>query len=447
MKKLIIIPKEIVTVNSNREILRDHYVEVIDRKIARIDKLDSLNTDNYDGEIVRADDRTLIPGFVQTHVHLCQTLFRGLAEDLELLDWLQYRIFPYENAHSKKSLNASVKLGLYELQKGGTTTILDMGTINHQEVIFEEMIASGIRGLAGKSMIDRNDLFPDFKEGTSESLKSAIEYADAFHGTGDGRIKYGFAPRFALSCTTALLKDIEEAMSDFRGSLYHTHSSENRDEIEAVRKITGLENVEYFNSIGVLNDKAVLAHCIHLNDKEISLMKNSGASVAHCPSSNLKLGSGIADIPRYLKEGINVSLGADGAPCNNTLSIFNEMRLASLIQKPLYGASEMDAEKVFRLATIDGARALNMGNEIGSIEPGKFADVVLININSPSNSLDEKDESIYSDIVFSSSSENITDVMIDGEWVIRNSIHVKYDGEKLVSEGKSELENLLKRVN
>ena len=447
MGKLIIIPKEIVTVNSNNDILRDHFIEVIDGKISRIDVLGSLNTDNYEGEIIQAEDRTLIPGLIQTHVHLCQTLFRGMADDLDLLDWLQQRIFPYENAHNKQSLGASAKLGLYEMQRGGTTAIMDMGTLNYQEVIFEEMISSGIRGFAGKSMIDQNNLFPDFKESREDSMTSSLEYARAFHGAGNGRIKYGFAPRFALSCTEALLKDIGEAMSDFNGSLYHTHSSENLDEIAAVRDMTGKENVEYFSSIGVLNKNTVLAHCIHLNEHEISLMKNSGASVAHCPSSNLKLGSGIADIPRYLKEGINVSLGADGAPCNNSLSIFNEMRLASLIQKPIYGASEMDAGKVFRLATIDGARALNMENEIGSVEPGKFADLVLININSASTSLIENEESIYSDIVYSCSDDNITDVMVNGQWVVRNSSHLKYDEKELVSEGKSELENLLRRVN
>jgi cytosine/adenosine deaminase-related metal-dependent hydrolase len=447
MKKQAIIPKEIVTVNSEDEILRNHFVEIVDGKISSIESLDKFDADNFNGEVVRAEDLTLIPGFVQTHVHLCQTLFRGMADDLELLDWLQYRIFPYENAHDKKSLSASVKLGLYELQKGGTTTILDMGTVNHQEIIFEDLIDSGIRAFAGKCMIDRNDLFPDFRESREESMRSTLELARSFHGANGEKIHYGFAPRFALSCTTGLLKDIEEAISDFSGSLYHTHSSENKDEIAEVRKIAGMENIEYFNSIGVLNENTVLAHCIHLNENEVSLMKNSKAAISHCPSSNLKLASGIADIPRYLKEGIKVSLGADGAPCNNSLSIFTEMRLASLMQKPIHGASEMDAKRMLRLATIDGGRALNMESKIGSIETGKFADLVLLNLNKPDNSMQETDESIYSDIVYSSTSENVTDVMVEGEWVVRNSEHVNYEKFELVSEGKSELNSLLSRIS
>lgn len=207
-----------------------------------------------------------------------------------------------------------------------------------------------------------------------------------------------------------------------------------------------MENIEYFDSIGVLNENTVLAHCIHLNDNEVSLMKKSGAAVSHCPSSNLKLASGIADIPKYQNEGIKVSLGADGAPCNNSLSIFTEMRLASLIQKPVYGAAEMNAKKIFKLATIDGARALNMIDQIGSVEIGKHADLVLLDLNKANNSLLENEDSIYSDIVFSSSAENVNDVMIAGEWIVRNTEHVKYEKNELVEQGKAELENLLNRV-
>ena len=236
-------------------------------------------------------------------------------------------------------------------------------------------------------------------------------------------------------------------MNDFEGSLYHTHSSENKDEIDAVRKLYGMETIEYFDSIGVLNENTVLAHCIHLNENEVSLMKMSGAAVSHCPSSNLKLASGIADIPKYLKDGIKVSLGADGAPCNNSLSIFTEMRLASLIQKPVHGAIEMDAKKVFKLATIDGARALNIADKIGSIEPGKYADLLLLDLNKSINSLHENESSIYSDIVYSSSADNVSDVMVEGDWIVRNSEHILYDDKELVARGKAELDNLLRRVN
>jgi 5-methylthioadenosine/S-adenosylhomocysteine deaminase len=340
-------------------------------------------------------------------------------------------------------LRVSAKIGLCELQKSGTTTIMDMGTLRHQEVIFEEMINSGMRGFAGKCMVDQNELYPAFCESTGESLNRSIEFAKAFHNSANGRIKYGFAPRFVLSCSEKLLKSTFDVLSDFEGALFHTHSSENKQEIAAIKKKTGYENIEYFNKIGVLSDKTVLAHCIHLNEKEKNLLKETSTSVAHCPSSNLKLGSGIADIPDYIKRGIKVSIGADGAPCNNNLSTLTEMRLASLIQKPIHGPTIMDARTILKLATIDGARALGIENETGSIEVGKKADLILIDLNRIQNSLSDGIENIYSDIVYSADGSNIREVMIDGKWVAKNSESVIFDEQEIINLGKKELKKII----
>lgn len=446
MSHILIIPKRIVTVDQQRRILRNYCIEVSNDKISSIEKVSAKRLKLFKGEIVHAEDLTLIPGFVQTHVHLCQTLFRGMADDLELLDWLQLRIFPYENAHDKKSLSASVKLGLYELTMTGTTTILDMGTLRHQEVIFDELIASGMRAIAGKCMIDINDLFPRFKSSTSTELKESYLLSKAFHNEAGGRIKYGFAPRFALSASAKLMQEAKEMMKDFPGSIFHTHSSENTNEINTVRKKYKMNNIEYFNSLNLLDDNAVLAHCIHVDNDEINLLKRKKVRVAHCPSSNLKLGSGIAPIPLFLKKGISVSLGADGAPCNNNLSMFNEMRLASLIQKPIHGAKVLDAETVFRLATIEGAKALNLENEIGSIEKGKKADLVLINLDEGFNPVYESDENVYSKLLYSTSANNIKHAMIDGKWVVKNGKSKIYDEKEIRNDAGSELKKLLSRV-
>ena len=446
MTNILIIPKSIVTADKERRILWNHCVEIKNDKIVSIKKVSNQKLKKFRGEIFHAEDLTLIPGFVQTHVHLCQTLFRGMADDLQLLDWLQLRIFPYENAHDKKSLSASVKLGLHELMMTGTTTILDMGTLRHQEVIFDELIASGMRAIAGKCMIDMNDLFPNFKSTMQSELKETYLIAKAFHNEANGRVKYGFAPRFALSSSAKLMSGTKEMMREFPGSIFHTHSSENTDEIKAVRKKYKMNNIEYFNSLNLLDDNAVLAHCIHVDDEEINLLKRKRVRVAHCPSSNLKLGSGIAPIPLFLKKGISVSLGADGAPCNNNLSMFNEMRLASVIQKPVNGAEVLDAETVFRLATIEGAKALNLEDEIGSIEKGKKADLVLINLDEGFNPVFEGDDSIYSKLVYSASPYNIKHVMIDGKWVAKNGESKIYDEKEIRNNAGSELKKLLKRV-
>jgi len=446
MVNTLIISKRIVTVDKQKRILKNYCVEIQDDRIVSIEKISNKKLKTFYGEVVHAEDLTLIPGFIQTHVHVCQTLFRGMADDLELLDWLQLKIFPYENAHDKKSLAASIKLGINELTLGGTTTILDMGTLHNQEVIFDELIASGMRAIAGKCMIDMNDLFPRFKSSTNDELKETYLLSKAFHNEANGRIKYGFAPRFVLSSSAKLMQEAKEMMNEFSGSIFHTHSSENTNEIKAVRKKYKRNNIEYFNSLKLLDNHSVLAHCIHLDKNEINLLKKNSVRVAHCPSSNLKLGSGIAPIPLFLKKGISVSLGVDGAPCNNNLSIFNEMRLASLIQKPKFGATAMDSETVFRLATIEGAKALHLDNEIGSIEIGKKADLVFINLDGAAQSVYDENENVYSRLVYSASGNDVKHVMIDGKWVVKNGESRIYDQTEIMTAAKIELKKLLRRV-
>lgn len=447
MNKTLIIPKQIVTADINNSILTSSAVEIINDKISKIAPLTDFDLTNYTGKVLNLPELTLIPGFIQTHIHLCQTLFRGLADDLELLDWLQLRIFPLENSHSKESLRIAAQLGIHELQTGGTTTILDMGTLRHQEVIFEELINSGMRAFAGKCMIDDNDLYPEFKSDLKSELSYTYELAKSYHNICNGRIKYGFAPRFVLSCSENLLIDTKEMSREFSGSMYHTHSSENKSEIAEVRRRTGKENIAYFDSINILDDRTILAHCIHVNEEEIALLKSRKGRVTHCPSSNLKLASGIAPIFRYMNEGISVSLGADGAPCNNNLSAFMELRLAALLQKPFHGPRVCDAKRMFRMATIDGAEALHIDSITGSIEAGKKADLVLLDLNAPYFPLTDSDESLYSKIVYSAQTDTVRYVMIDGELVVENSVSTKYSAKDLVSTGKEELAKISLRAN
>jgi len=444
MGNKLIIPNRIVTVDPDNKILRNYAVEIADGKIQKIAPVNEF--EKFDGEILRYPNYTLIPGFIQTHIHLCQTLFRGFADDLELLDWLQKRIFPFENSHTKNSLRASARLGINDLITGGTTTFLDMGTLRNQEIIFEELISSGLRAFAGNCMMDQNELYPAFRETTDWNLKSTYDWAKSFHGTNDGKVKFGFAPRFVLSCSEKLLIETKEMMKDFPGSLFHTHSSENKTEVETVRKMTGKENVEYFDSIGILGSHTVLAHCIHLNETELKTLKKNSVRVSHCPSSNLKLGSGIADIPRFIKEKISVSLGADGAPCNNSLSVFSEMRHAALIQKPIHGPTAMDALTVFRLATIEGAKALHIENEVGSIEVGKNADLVLLDLEKADQPLMLDNGNVYSSIVYSASKENVKVVMTDGNIIVNDGRSLIYDEKEIVETGKKELNLILKQI-
>ncbi len=444
----VISPSYIITMNRNYDILKGYSVLISDNRIQKIDKSEKLEAlaEENKWEIFKADGQILIPGFVQTHIHLCQTLFRGLADDLELLDWLQLKIMPFEFAHNKESMKYSALLGISELIRCGTTTILDMGSLNHSDVVFEQLINSGLRAFHGKAMMDINTLYPPLSESTQDALKSSEELAKIFHNSANGRIKYAFAPRFILSCSDELLKETNQLVKDYPGTLFHTHASENRTELENVRKRCGKDNIECFEELEILNDKSCIAHCIWLNENEIDLMKKRDARVLHCPSSNLKLASGIANIPIYLKEGISVSLGADGAPCNNFLDIFVEMRLASLIQKPFFGPTIMSAKEVFEIATIGGARALHLQNEIGSIEEGKKADLVLLELNQIHNTKNVNEENLYSTIVYTADHTNVKNVMIDGKWVYQNEEFKTIDVEEMNKKSEEELKKLLLRV-
>ncbi len=444
----VISPSYIITMNHNQEILKGFSVLVSGNRIQKIDRTEILEQEAKQNkwEIFDATGQILIPGFIQTHIHLCQTLFRGLADDLELLDWLQLKIMPFEYAHNKESMKFSALLGISELIRCGTTTILDMGSINHSDVVFEQLINSGIRAFHGKAMMDINTLYPSLSESTKDSLRSSEELVKAFHNSKDGRIKYAFAPRFILSCSDELLKETYQLIQDYPGTLFHTHASENRTELENVRQRCGKDNIECFEELEILSDKSCIAHCIWLNENEIQLMKKRDARVLHCPSSNLKLASGIANIPRYLKEGISVSLGADGAPCNNFLDIFVEMRLASLIQKPIHGPTSMSAKEVFELATIGGAKALHLQHEIGSIEEGKKADLVLIQLNQIHNSLYLNEENLYSSIVYTADHTNVKSVMIDGKWIYQNNEFKTIDAGEITEKSQEELSKLLRRV-
>ena len=263
-------------------------------------------------KVLSVDDQFVLPGFIQTHIHLCQALFRGCADDLKLLDWLKKKIWPFEAAHTEASLRASAQIGLMEVQLLGTTTILDMGTVNHTHALFEEAEHSGIRYFGGKCLMDHQKSSGPLYEPTEKALaetKSLIKNWDR----KSSLINYALCPRFAISCTDELLRACSQIQKDY-DLVMHTHASESKEEVALVKKRTGLDNIHYLDQVGLLNSKSVIAHGIHMNSGEIEKIKSSKATITHCPSSNLKLASGIAPIEEYNRRKLNISIGADGGP-------------------------------------------------------------------------------------------------------------------------------------
>lgn len=386
----------------------------------------------------------VMPGFVQAHVHLCQTLFRGFAEDAPLLEWLSQHIWPYEGAHTAETLYASSRLGIAELLLGGTTAALDMGTVRHTDVIFQTAEQAGLRLTSGKAMMDKGHMRPGgLKETTDESLRLSDDVASRWHGKADGRLRYAFAPRFILSCTdTALIESTKLARK--RGCLIHTHASENPGEIEAVREATGgKSNLRALHDLGISGKDVVLAHCVWLDSDERRLLVETGTRVAHCPSTNLKLASGVADVPGLLAAGVTVGIGADGAPCNNRMSAFSEMRLAALLQKPRLGAEAMPARDVVKMATIGGARVLGIDDQVGSLEKGKKADVIVVDTMAAHlRPLSDP----FASLVFAAEAADVKHVFVDGQWLVRDKRLVRWELEEVVADAETAIDEVLHRA-
>ncbi len=401
--------------NQHREIIKAD-VLIEGNRISQV--APDIQLENCD--VIDAAGKVVIPGFIQTHIHLTQTLLRGQADDLELLDWLKKRVWPLEGAHTAESNYISAKLGIGELVKGGTTSIIDMETVHHTESAFEALLETGYRAISGKCMMDYGKGVPaSLMEDTHNSIEESVKLLKKWHGAGNGRIDYGFAPRFVVSCTEELLVRVKE-LSDEYGVIVHTHASENRSEIELVQKDRGMRNIHYLHKLGLTGTNLILAHCIWLDEEEMTILSDTGTRIAHCPSSNMKLASGIAKIPELLKMGAEVSLAADGAPCNNNMDMFREMRHAALIQKArLLSPTVMPAETVFEMATLGGARAMGKENDLGSIEVGKLADLVIVNQESMHNAPWEAGD-IVSQLVYSATSADVQTTIIDGKIVMKD---------------------------
>jgi cytosine/adenosine deaminase-related metal-dependent hydrolase len=393
--------------------------------------------------IVDAAGSVVMPGLVQAHIHLVQTLFRGLADDVPLLAWLKRFIWPLEAAHDDASLAVSAELGVAELLLGGTTTILDMGTVHGHDVVFEVLARSGLRALSGKAMMDTGaDVPKGLRETTRASLRESDRLASAWSGAADGRLGYAYCPRFILSCSEALLRECALA-ARARGAIVHTHAAEQEEERAAVRQERGGDDIALLASYGVTGARAVLAHGVQLRADEMARLAAEETRVVHCPSSNLKLGSGIAAVHALRAAGVVVGLGADGAPCNNNLDGWLEMRLAALLAKVRSGTTTLPAREVLRMATIDGARALGLDREVGSLEVGKRADVIVVGTSElhAAPAVDPR-----STLVYAVKASDVRHVFVDGHHVVKHRELLTLDAPRVAGVAREHATRISRRA-
>src|SRR5258708_9781108 len=428
----------IVTMDEKNSIVRGD-VLIREGRIAEV--RDHIDTEA--NEVIDAAGCAVLPGFVQTHVHLCQTCLRGSADDLTLIDWLKQRVWPMEAAHTAESIRASARVGIAELTGGGTTFAVTMETVLHTEEVLQVVEETGFRATVGKCMMDKGDDVPNaLNEKTSDSIRESIDLIEKWHGRAGGRVRCCFAPRFAVSCTRELLSEVSELAKKHQ-VMIHTHSSENKNECEIVEAETGRRNVAYLDSLGISGTHVVLAHCVHLDTEEMETLARTKTNVAHCPSSNLKLGSGLARIAEMLARQIPVSLGADGAACNNRLDMFTEMRTAALLQKLAHGPEVLPAGRTLRMATIDGARAMGLEKEIGSLQAGKRADVILVDLNRL-HSTPQKD--FVSALVDSAVAPDVRTTIVDGRVLLRDGELSTMNEANVIEEADREAMSLTQRA-
>ena len=429
----------ILTMNDRFELV-DGDVSIKDGRIAAIG---SHITEPHD-RVIDARGGYVLPGFIQTHIHLCQTLFRGFADDLPLMDWLRRRVWPMEAAHTPDTLRAATRLATTELVASGTTAVLTMETVHDTDVVFEAVAESGLRATIGKCMMDFDAQVPKrLQEETRNSIDESIAIRERWHGAEQGRLHAAFAPRFAVSCSRDLLEAVA-SLSDQHHALVHTHASESRDEIAIVKQMSGgLSNLEYLASLRLASPHLCAAHCVWVDERDQQLLADHDVKVMHCPGSNLKLGSGVAPVPEMRARGITVSLGADGAACNNRLDMFEEMRLAAVLQAMRLQPGVLPARDVLWMATRAGARTLGLEHEIGSLEAGKRADVIVVDRDRPHLA---PGPDPYSTLVYAARGSDVRSTVVDGELLVDDFSPVRVDRAEVAVAARAAARDLAVRA-
>ncbi|WP_049997689.1 5'-deoxyadenosine deaminase [Halococcus sediminicola] len=380
-----------------------------------------------------ADYDVLAPGLVGGHIHSVQSLGRGIADDTALLDWLFEYVLPMEANLDADGMEAAAKLGYLECIESGTTTCIDHLSVAHADRAFDAAGEMGIRGRLGKVLMDQES--PDgLLEETDAGLDESEQLIQEYHGAFDDRIRYAVTPRFAVSCSEACLRGARDLADRYDGVTIHTHASENQDEIETVERETGHRNIHWLDEVGLTGEDVVLAHCVHTDETEREVLEATGTHVTYCPSSNMKLASGVAPIPDYLDRDINVALGNDGPPCNNTLDPFTEMRQASLLQKvDALDPTSTPAETVFEMATINGADAAGF-ERVGKLREGWKADVIGISTDlTRATPLHD----VLSHLVFAAHGDDVEFTMVDGNVLYEGGEFAHVDAEAIRREARN----------
>src|SRR5438132_1505896 len=408
---LIVSGGTVVTMDGSRRVIENGAVAVQTGRIVAVGHTADLDRNYTAREVISAAGKVIIPGLINGHTHVPMTLFRGLADDLDLQEWLTKYIFPAEAKNvTEEFVRVGTRLGLAEMIRGGTTTYCDM--YYFEDAIADETSKAGMRAVLGETVID-------FAVADNKTNAEAMAYVERFvkKWEGNALIVPAIAPHAPYTVSEEHLKAVR-AFSDRTGAPIVTHISETKREVDDSIKAKGASPIDYLNRIGFLNDRVIAAHVVWPSAEELMLLKKLGVGIVHNPQSNMKLASGVAPVPEMLKQDLPVGLGTDGAASNNDLNLWEEMDTAAKLHKLISKDPKVvSAQEAFEMATIRGARALHLEKEIGSIEKGKRADIAIVD-------LDDLNQTpyynIYSDLVYAAKASDVRTVVIEGRVVMRD---------------------------
>ncbi len=429
-----ILIKNALILSPNKEFDGKQSVLIIDDLIDEISP--EIDEDNVD-KIIDADGKILLPGLVNTHTHLSMTLFRGLADDLSLDSWLNDHIWPMEANLNGNYCYIGALLGAVELIKSGTTTFSDM--YFYMEDVARAVDEAGLRAVLSYGMIDFGDA-----EKRENEIKENLTLFEACNGMADGRIKVFFGPHSPYTASEELLIKVRELADEYNMGI-HIHVSETQKEINDVSEEKGLRPFEYLDKIGFLGPDVVAAHSVWLSDEEIEIIKKNNVKISHNPCSNMKLASGIAPVSKLIENDICVSIGTDGASSNNNLDLIEELKTASLLQKvSTLDPKVLTSDEAVAMGTIKGAEALGLDNEIGSIEVGKKADIILIDTNS-ANMIPES-STLSSNVIYSANGSNVDTTICNGKILMENKKLTVLDEQEIYAKAKQAIKELKEAI-
>ena len=429
-----ILIKNALILNPNNFENKKQSLLIKDDLIAEI--AETIDEGNVD-KIIDAEGKILLPGLINTHTHLSMTLFRGLADDLSLDSWLNDHIWPMEANLNGDYCYIGALLGAVELIKSGTTTFSDM--YFYMEDVARAVEDAGIRAVLSYGMIDFGDA-----ERREAEIEENLQLFKSCNGMADGRIKVFFGPHSPYTASEDLLIKVRELADEYNMGI-HIHVSETEKEINDSLDERGLRPFEYLEKIGFLGPDVVAAHCVWLSDEEIEIIKKHDVKVSHNPCSNMKLASGIAPVSKLIENDICVSIGTDGASSNNNLDLIEELKTASLLQKvSTLNPKVLTSDEAITMATIKGAEALGLENEIGSIEVGKKADIILIDTNSANMVPDSS--SLSSNVIYSANGSNVDTTICNGKILMENKKLTVLDEQEIYDKARNAIKELKEAI-